>query len=101
MGAVGEVGVGPRGEAQACPSAGFAESIRHWKEATPEPPGSAPENSKQAPALLVSAGGLESIWVVGAVVSTLQLNEAGLWSALPALSIARTSNLWAPSASPE
>ena len=56
---------------QAAQSAASLESSRHWKEATPEPPGSAPENSKEAAALLVSAGGLESIWVVGALESSV------------------------------
>ena len=42
------------------------------KEATPEPPGSEPEKVKLAAPLLVSAGGLESIAVLGAVVSTVQ-----------------------------
>ena len=69
------------------------ESIRHWKEATPEPPVSVPEKEKLAAALLVSAGGFELIAVLGAVVSTVQLKLAGVGSVLPAWSIARTSNL--------
>ncbi len=72
-------------------------SRRHSKEATPEPPASLPEKVKLAEAALLSAGGLESMFVVGAAVSIDQLNEAGVWSALPAVSIARTSNVWAPS----
>ena len=35
----------------------------------------------------------------GAALSTVQLKEAGVWSALPAVSIARTSKVWDPSAS--
>ena len=60
---------------------------------------SLPEKLKLAAALLESAGGLESIDVVGAVVSTVQVKLAGVGSVLPAWSIARTSNLWEPSAS--
>ena len=44
--------------------------------------------------------GEESIWVLGAAVSTRQVKEAGLGSALPAPSIALTSKLWLPSLSP-
>ena len=36
---------------------------------------------------------------VGAAVSTVQLKVAGVWSTLPAVSIARTSKVWEPSAS--
>ena len=62
---------------------------------------SVPEKVKLAAALLVSAGGPESIEVVGAVVSTVQVEVAGVASMLPAWSTARTSNLWEPSASEE
>ena len=55
---------------------------------------------KVAVVLLVSAVGWVSIWVLGAVVSTDQVNDAGLASAFPALSTARTSKLWEPSPSP-
>ena len=78
-------------------AAASVESIRHWNEATPEPPVSVPENEKLAAALFVSAGGLDPIEVSGAVVSTVQVELAALWSTLPAWSIARTSNLWLPS----
>jgi len=61
---------------------------------------SVPENEKLAVALLVSAGGLDPIEVSGAVVSTVQVEDAALPSVFPAWSIARTSNLWLPSASP-
>ena len=44
------------------------------------------------------AAGCDSMVVSGAVVSTVHSKLAGLASLLPALSIARTSNLWAPSA---
>ena len=61
------------GEAQAAQSAASLESSRHWKEATPEPPASAPEKSKLAVGDCWSGpAGELSIWVVGAVVSTLQ-----------------------------
>ena len=46
-----------------------APSRRHSKEATPEPPASVPEKAKLAEAALLSAGGLESMLVVGAAVS--------------------------------
>ena len=62
---------------------------------------SVPEKVKLAAALLVSAGGPESIAVVGAVVSTVQVELAGVASMFPAWSIARTSKLWEPSASAE
>ena len=58
-----------------------------------------PEKAKLAEAALLSAGGSESMFVFGAVVSIDQLKEAGVWSTLPAVSIARTSKLWDPSAS--
>ena len=76
-----------------------ALSRRHSNEAMPEPPASLPEKVKLAEAALLSAGGLESIVVFGAAVSIVQLNDAGLWSTLPAVSIARTSKEWEPSAS--
>ena len=76
-----------------------APSRRHSNEATPEPPASVPEKVKLAEAALLSAGGLESMFVVGAVVSIDQVKVAGLWSTLPAVSIARTSKEWEPSAS--
>ena len=41
------------------------------------------------------------IVVFGAVVSMVQLNDAGVASVLPAWSIALTSNLWLPAASAE
>ena len=85
--------------AAAPPVRGLVESIRHSNEATPEPPASLPEKAKLAEPPLLSAGGLESIVVFGAAVSIVQLKEAGVWSALPAVSIARTSKEWAPSAS--
>jgi len=42
--------------------------------------------------------GLESMVVFGAVRSTVQVSLAGEASVLPAASIARTSNVWLPSA---
>ena len=41
----------------------------------------------------------ESIATSGGAVSIVHSKLSALWSALPALSIARTSKLWAPSAS--
>ncbi len=49
--------------------ANAAPSRRHSNEATPEPPASLPEKAKLAEALLLSAGGSESIVVLGAAVS--------------------------------
>ena len=72
----------------------------HSNEATPEPPGSEPEKVKLAAALLVSAVGWVSIWVLGAAVSTVQVKVAGPASTLPAWSTARTSKLWEPSLRP-
>ncbi len=71
--------------------------MRHWKEATPEPPVSSPLKEKLAVATLTSGAGLAVIEVSGALVSTLQLTLAGEESGLPAWSIALTSNLWLPS----
>ena len=66
------------------------------------------EHSKLAPgselkvnvgvASLVSPDGPESMLTTGALVSTVQVELAGVWSTLPAWSIARTSNVWLPSA---
>ena len=99
MGAVGEAGeVLGRGAGR--PVAGFCGVEPALEGGDARAAGIGAGELEAGAALLVSAGGLESIWVVGAVVSTVQLKEAGLPSALPALSIARTSNSWAPSASP-
>ena len=78
-----------------------APSSRHWKAATPEPPASVPEKVKLAAAEAALAGGVESIVVLGAMVSTVQVKLAGVASTFPAWSIARTSKVWEPSASPE
>ncbi len=75
------------------PKAGLPWSIEHCTVA-PASPGWKP---KVGVASLVRPAGPESIPTCGAVVSTLQAKLAGVWSALPALSIARTSKLWAPS----
>jgi len=45
--------------------------------------------------------GPESIVTTGAVVSTVQVELAGVWSTFPPWSAARTSKVWLPSASPE
>ncbi len=50
---------------------------------------------------LVRPEGPESMLTAGAVVSTVQLKDAGVPSVLAAWSIARTSKEWAPSASAE
>ena len=50
-------------------------------------------------ASFVGPEGPLSIVVFGAAVSTVKLRDAGVASTLPAGSVARTSNVWAPSAS--
>ena len=88
------------GEVQALQAACWLESMRHSKEVTPEPLPSLPEKVKSALAEALRTGGLESIVVVGAVVSIVQLKAAAA-PALPALSTALTSKLCEPSASAE
>jgi hypothetical protein len=90
-----------RGEMHAAQAPASVESSRHWNEATPEPPASVPEKVKLAEAEALRAGGPESIEVFGAMVSTVHVDEADVASTFPAWSIARTSNLWEPSANPE
>ena len=46
---------------------------------------------------LVGPWGPESTWVWGAAVSIVKLRLAGVWSVFWAESVARTSNVWAPS----
>ena len=85
--AVGEVGVGlGRG------AGGEAGAIQSWhsKEATPLPPGSEPEKVKEGSLLEVGPAGPVRMVVSGAAVSTVKARLAGLWSVLPAWSIART-----------
>ena len=79
----------------------------------PQPPGPLPSrrHSKLAPpsegeskanvgvVSLVWAGGAPVIAVVGGVVSTVKVREAGVASVLPAASVARTSKVWEPSLS--
>ena len=48
--------------------------------------------------LAVGFDGLPSIVVAGEDVSTVHVNVAGVGSTLPTPSIARTSNVWLPSA---
>ena len=65
-------------------------------------PGSPSEKLKEASVEPLGSGGAESIeGVGGATVSTVQLRVAGVGSALPAASRARTRNVCAPSARPE
>src|SRR4029079_289416 len=65
-------------------------SMRHSKVA----PASPELNAKVGVASLSSAGGPESMLLFGAVRSIVQVDEAGLPSVLPAMSVARTSNVW-------
>ena len=62
------------------------------------PPGLA-ENANVGVASFVGPDGPLSIVVSGAAVSTVKLRDAGVASTLPAVSVARTSNVCAPSAS--
>ena len=48
--------------------------------------------------LIVPVGPLVMV-VSGAAASTVNVREAGVWSTLPAASIARTRNVYVPSAS--
>ena len=57
------------------------------------------ENANVGVASFVGPEGPLSIVVCGAAVSTVKLRDAGVGSTLPAGSVARTSNVWAPSAS--
>ena len=81
-------------ESEQGPKEGVPVSIEHSKEA----PGSELK-PKVGDGSLVRSIGPESIWTTGGIVSTVQSKEAGLASTLPALSIALTSNSWAPSVS--
>jgi hypothetical protein len=74
-------------------AASWLESRRHWKPAIPEPAPSSPLNLSSAELVATRLAGLWVIAVWGAVVSTVQVASAGVWSVLPAWSIARTSNL--------
>ena len=55
---------------------------------------------KLALLLVLMAGGAAVMVVSGGVVSTVQVKLAGVGSALPAASVARTWKLWLPSAKP-
>ena len=64
-------------------------------------PGSSEARSNVAPADADVAAGFAGPMVVsGAVVSTVQVADAGVGSTLPAASTAATANVWTPSASP-
>ena len=63
------------------------------------PPSALPVNWKVAVLLLLTAVGLAVIVVSGGTVSITQVNEA-IAPVLPALSIARTRKVCAPSARP-
>jgi hypothetical protein len=69
-----------------------------------EEPASSELKVKFAVVSAVLAAGPDSIVVSGAVLSggstTVQLWAAGVASVLPAASVARTLNVWSPSASP-
>jgi len=59
-------------------------------------------NVSAAPVACVGSAGLEapSIEIDGAVVSTVNERLAGVGSALPAVSVARTSKVWGPAPRP-
>src|SRR6266511_4117797 len=68
-------------------------STRHWKLEL----GSLELKLKLGVAFPDGLEGLASIVVSGAVRSTVQVWLAGVWSALPAWSVARKSKVWLPS----
>ena len=72
----------------------------HWKLATPVPPPSLPVKLKLAVALPAGLAGLAVMVVSGAAVSITQVKLAGVPSALPAASTARTWKVCEPSLSP-
>ena len=69
------------------------------KEHSNEADGSLDSNAIDAVWLAVVRSGPDRIVVSGGK-STVQARRAGLWSTLPAASVARTSSVWSPSASP-
>jgi hypothetical protein len=73
-------------------SAAAAPSSEHWNDE----PVSEEENVNVAPRSVVAAAGFVSMLVSGAAVSTVQSAESE--SLLPAASVARTVNVWSPSA---
>ena len=81
-------------------AAKLPSSSLHSKLAT-SLPASVPLKLKLAEPLALGSSGLVSIVVLGAVVSIVQVNEAGVGSALPAPSIARTWKVWSPSDRPK
>ncbi len=68
--------------------------VRVWNSV----PVSLPLKLKLADVLLLKAGGLLVMLVSGARLSIVQVKLAGVESVLPALSVARTSKVWLPSA---
>jgi hypothetical protein len=66
----------------------------HWKL----DPDSGEENVNVGVGSLVVPEGPESIVVSGGVASTVNVRESGVGSTLPAGSMARTENVWEPSA---
>ena len=66
-----------------------------------EEPGSGEENSKDAAVdATVPEGPVAASVVSGAVVSTVHVRVAGLWSTFPARSVERTEKVCEPSESP-
>ncbi len=76
-------------------------SVRATPEATPPEVGSTPVKENDAPVRFVGSAGCAEIDEFGSVVSITQVKLSGVLSRLPALSNARTLNVWLPSASPE
>ena len=95
VGAVGERAVGLR-RAAGCPVGGVI-GVEAALEARPSSSGE--EKPKLGLGRWWSPSGPESIWVSGALVSTVKVRLAGVGSGLPAVSMARTSKVWVPSAS--
>jgi hypothetical protein len=70
--------------------------MRHWNVE----PDSLLVNAKLADPDVLGFGGPDEIVVSGAVVSIVQVRDAGEASTLPAASVARTSNVCDPAPSP-
>src|SRR3954469_24910904 len=87
------------------PSADVVCGVEHGDQLPPSTrhsnvePASEEWNAKVGVVSLDGLAGLVSIVVCGAVRSTVQVCVAGAASMLPAASVARTSNVWLPSAS--
>ena len=120
--AVSTVNARDAGVGSTFPAGSVARTSKVWAPSVSDPVVSGVEHEPQAPpstrhskvepawsaekpnvgvASLVGPEGPLSIAVSGAAVSTVKLRDAGVGSTLPTRSVARTSKVWAPSASDE